>query len=534
MYIIKAIFRFIFVSAILAGCSGTDNRWYSEYDKSNVSAPSQLQYGTFMSGMYGTDDSAHNIAVLLPTSGEYGNIGRAIVPGIEAAIMRFGTDGTKVTFYDTGTGDVNQTIQSAVASNPGIIIGPLFAENTKILRDIKPSDMPVLSFTSDISAVGDGVFSMSLLPTNSIESVLQEMRARGGERFIIIAPDNASGHTMAGTAKSINSMYNIRNVGVFYYNPRDTESIKATAMSAAMYTARNAANTRAKEILSDILSREKLSASERASMTKQLENINRTDTLGKLPYDSVLFLGGGDDTKSVVSFMRYYGLGTRDAQFYGTPQWVESDISSDVAMSGAVFATLPDMPSEFTTIYMDATGTDAPRMAAIGYDTAILAMGATRAGDNIVPYLMNQSGYVGINGIFRLRPNGSNERALQMVRFNGDGTTTILKEPATSFVTPIYNTATNYIAPAEPMELVGDGVNPMDYIKIPERFMGKYSAKTYGTNHDISGTTTENTLPTVTVLPTNNSEFSITAENYNPVPLESVSRKYIDSVEISN
>ena len=269
-------------------------------------------------------------------------------------------------------------------------------------------------------------------------------------------------------------------------------------------------------------------------MTKQLENINRTDTLGKLPYDSVLFLGGGDDTKSVVSFMRYYGLGTRDAQFYGTPQWVESDISSDVAMSGAVFATLPDMPSEFTTIYMDATGTDAPRMAAIGYDTAILAMGATHAGDNIVPYLMNQSGYVGINGIFRLRPNGSNERALQMVRINGDGTTTILKEPATSFVTPIYNTATNYIAPAEPMELVGDGVNPMDYIKIPGRFMGKYGAKTYGTNHNASDTTTENTLPTVTILPANNTEFSITAEDYNPVPLESVSRKYIDSVEISN
>lgn len=533
MYIIKHLLHVLCISAILAGCSGKNNRWYSEYDHASVSTPSQLQYGSFSSGMYGTD-STESIAVLLPTSGPNANIGKSVRPAIEAAAMQFSGNGTRIDFYDTGSGDVTQTIRSAIASNPGVIIGPVFAQNARILRDMKPGDIPALAFTSDISAVGDGVFSMALVPTNTIEATIQEMRARGGKDFIIIAPDNTSGRTMAGAAKSMTGIYNAQNTGVFYYNERDTESIKATAMAATMYTARNAANTRAKEILSDILNKENLSASERTSIARQLENINRTDTLGKLPYDSVLFMGTGDDTKSLVSFMRYYGLGTRDAMFYGTPLWEEGDIASDVAMTGAVFATLPEIPTDFSNIYQNATGTIPSRMAAMGYDATILALGAVRAHDNAPAYLMNQSGYIGANGLFRLRPSGSNERALQIVHINGDGTTTTVKQPVAAFTIPIYKTATNYIAPAESMDLIGNGVNPMNYINIPERLRGKYRAKTYGANHVIAtNANTDSAFSSITVLPNNNNEFSITAENYSPVQLENVSRTYIDSVEIS-
>ena len=83
------------------------------------------------------------------------------------------------------------------------------------------------------------------------------------------------------------------------------------------------------------------------------------------------------------------------------------------------------------------------------------------------------------------------------------------------------------------MSLVGSGVNPMNYITIPERLRGKYRAKTYGANHTTNNITQDSAFSSVTVLPTNDNEFSITAEDYNPVPLENVSRTYIDSVEIS-
>ena len=198
-------------------------------------------------------------------------------------------------------------------------------------------------------------------------------------------------------------------------------------------------------------------------------------------------------------------------------------------MTGAVFATLPAVESGITTLYQTATNKPLSRMAAIGYDTATLAIGAVYSPNGVAQYLMNSGGYIGANGVFRLRPNGLNERALQIVRLNGDGTTTVAKTPVSAFTIPVYKTSDIYVSPADSKELSTRGVNPMDYINIPERFHGKYRAKTYGITKTSQPTAT---FESITLAPKND-DFSITADNYKPVPLESVSRTYIDSVEIS-
>lgn len=527
MHIIHRIIALGLLTASIVGCT-TGGKWGTDTADTPVTAPAALQYGSFSAGMYGTSD-AHKIAVLLPTSGANESVGLSLLPGIEAAFMQFAPQGVEMNFYDTGTGDVSGVINQALASDPEIIIGPVFAENAKILRNTKPGGIPALSFTSDISALGDGVFSMSLMPSNTIESIVKQMQTNGAKKFIVLAPNDTSGQTMAGAAQSISGMYNVENIGVFFYGPHDTESIKTAAMSAALYTPRHAANIRAKEILSAILNTEELTPTERYSMARQLEKINRTDTLGQLPYDSILFLGNSDDTKSLASFLRYYGLGTREATLYGTPMWADGDIATDITMTGAEFANLAPVSDEFDAIYKTATGEPASRMAAMGYEATILAIGALYAQNGMASYLLSPGGYSGVNGVFRLRANGSNERALETVKLNGDGTATVIQNAATTFMTPIYKTNLNYIYPAEEMPISISGINPMDYIKIPERFRSKYRAKNYGATRSENHTE----FPSVTVLPNDTNDFSITASDYQPVPLENVSRTYIDSVEVS-
>lgn len=528
MHIIARAFYIFLITAMLVGCGG-GAKWKSEPAPTVTSMPAALQYGGFSAGMYGTS-GAHKIAVLLPTSGKNAPVGESIRNGIEIAAMQFAPNELELDFYDTANGIM--AINSALASNPEIIIGPLFAENAKILRDTKSSDIPALSFTSDISAVGNGVFSISVLPANTVEAIIKQMHTHGTIGFIVFAPNNTSGQTMAGAARAISEIYNINNVGIFYYNENDTDSIKSAAMAATMYTARNAANTRAKEILAAILNHEEITQDERYSISNQLENINRTDTLGTLPYDSVLFLGSSDDTKSIASFLRYYGLGVRDAAFYGTPMWQDTNIKSDITMTGAEFVTTPNISDEFNTIYENATGKSAQRMAAIGYDAAILAFGALYSSNDMAAYLMSPAGYIGTNGMFRLRSNGANERALDTVRINGDGTTSIIKNAETNFITPIYATNMSYIQPANEIPLLGSGINPMNYINIPERFHSKYHAKTYGANESLTNQTT-NEFPSVTVTTDTENPVSITSPDYKPVPLEVVGRTYIDSIEVS-
>lgn len=522
----------------IAGCAETTQTtdWYSEYGTLETGTPVVMQYGspdlqpgTPSDNLLGAP--VHRMAVMLPLTGDTALSGRAIRTSIEAAVLQSAPQNLSVAFYDTAE-NLTATITDVLSTEPSVIVGPLFADDARALRNAKSPDIPVLSFTSDATALGDGVMTMALMPTNSTEAIVQEMYSDGIQGFIIVAPNTQSGKLMAGTATTAADMYNIPVTGVFYYTENNTESIKNTAREASMNAARSAANTRAREILSDILTTERLTAIEKSSLTIQLERMSKRDTLGKLPYNAVLFLGNGNDTESMASFLRYYGVAASDARFYGTALWDGSDIVNDITMIGAKYATLPDMAPSFVNLYERISGTSPNRLTGFGYDAANMAMGMIYSTKSNAAYLLDPSGYAGVSGLYRLEPTGENERALQIVQLTGDGTTKIVRNAAQNFLTPIYNLEQNKIRPADAMDLETPGVNPDDYINIPTRLREKYESETYGTHITAQPVNSPHDVETITILPEDDRDVVITSPDFQPVNLESINRTYIDSVEI--
>ena len=519
---------------ILSGCAPTvpdSTDWFDGYDASNVGTPTPMQYGTPDDG-YGTtivdNETQHRIAVLLPTNGKNATIGKIIRTSVETAVLQQNRPKLSVSFFDTSD-NPSDAIEHALATSPEIIIGPVFADNARLLRDTKPSSIPALSFTSDATAVGNGLMTMALMPTNSVETIINQISADGKKSVIIIAPDTNSGKLMATTAKNALDNKEIKLNGVFYYQENNPESIKDTSKQASMNNARVAANTRAREILSDILTNEALNILEKSDLTMQLEQISRTDTLGNIPYDAILFLGNADDTTKLASFLRYYGVSTRDASYYGSALWDGTNISSDITMSGAKYATLPAINENFATLYSQISGMPPSRLATIGYDATNMAIGMIYSDKSDAAYLLDPSGYIGTDGLFRLKPTGDNERALRIVRINGDGTTQTLKNAPSSFITPIYTISKHSNKHVDAMELQTPGINPNKYIQIPERFSEKYKSKTYGTN--ITQPVTVQHSDTITVLPEDDRD-PIAVSEFTPVKLETVNRSYIDEIEI--
>lgn len=531
---INKILTFLGFSCIISGCTNSSyDRWGSEYDTLQTTPPIQMQYGTFASNEYDSEimNQNHHMSVLLPMTGKNAVVGKTLQNAIETAILQKAPKNLDVTFYDTASGNITETITNALATSPEIILGPVFSENARILRDTKPYNTPVLSFTSDITALGNGVMTMALMPSNSMEAIISEMQSDKINGFIIMAPDTQSGHIIAGNAKKVAYTYNIPVSGVFYYHEKDSESIKNTSLSASMNTARTAAHTRAKEILSDILSRESLTTLEKSSLSIQLSKLNKSDTIGTLPYNAVLFLGTGDDAKSLASFLRYYNVGTNEVKFYGTTMWDNSDVASDFTLIGAKHISVSPIAEPFKTTYETVSGEPASTMAALGYDATNMALGMLYSNQSNAAYLLNPSGYIGTSGLFRLKPNGASEHTLQIKELDGSGTARTIKDTPYNFITPVYQVESNYVAPAEPMELQTNGIRATDYIKIPDRFRNKYTSKKYGMN-TTDMQKTQSTIPqNVTIIPQND-DFIITSEDYQPVKLESVDKKYIDSVEI--
>ena len=223
--------NFLMLIAI-AGCGGDaahQSDWFSEYGTLETGTPVQMQYGSpdMQPGTY-TDNligaPIHKMAVLLPLSGPSEKTGNAVRTAVEIAVLQNAPQNLSVSFYDTASDP--GVINTALMENPEIIIGPIFSSDARALRNVKPDTLPALSFTSDATAVGNGVMSMALMPINSIEAIIQEMARDNVGDFLILAPDTESGHLMAGAAQSAAGIYNIPITGIFYYSENNTESIK--------------------------------------------------------------------------------------------------------------------------------------------------------------------------------------------------------------------------------------------------------------------------------------------------------------------
>lgn len=272
-----------------------------------------------------------------------------------------------------------------------------------------------------------------------------------------------------------------------------------------------------------------ISESDKEFVNTQLENRKKSDTIGNVSYDSILFLGNATDSKALGSFMRYFDVPSKKVKFYGTAMWDNTEMFRDITMSGAYFATLPPISPEFADAYRTIIDKEPERISTMGYDAAMLAKKALSSGRNANEFLTDPSGFHGLDGLIRLQPNGMSERALQIMALDGSGTPKVKELATTNFIKPLYQ-ATKQNS-SKPFEIkISDGVNPMDYLKLPESMRGKYHAKTYREKGIDESEITPQTEE-VTILPEDSSEPVIDPE-FQPVEMNPVSRTLVDEVEV--
>ena len=77
------------------------------------------------------------------------------------------------------------------------------------------------------------------------------------------------------------------------------------------------------------------------------------------------------------------------------------------------------------------------------------------------------------------------------------------------------------------MEMQTDGIDPDDYIRLPERLRNKYRSKTIGTNQEQSNTPTQTNIVTI-----QSDDTTITSAEFESVKPETVKRTYIDEYEV--
>tara|TARA_Y200000002_G_scaffold323687_1_gene284989 strand:- start:200 stop:1384 length:1185 start_codon:yes stop_codon:yes gene_type:complete len=141
------------------------------------------------------------VAILLPMTGRYSKIGKAIFQGIELELNSKNNNIPKLTIYDTGDENINIKIvyNEILDQNYDYIIGPLRKELiNKILR-YGSERLPILTlnYLNNFKGLKQGVHQFGLLPEDESICIAEKAIIDGNNNASIFYPDNIWGKRIA-------------------------------------------------------------------------------------------------------------------------------------------------------------------------------------------------------------------------------------------------------------------------------------------------------------------------------------------------
>lgn len=343
------------------------------------------------------------VALLVPTgSGQAGDevLGQSLTAAARLAIADLGDTKVELTVYSTAgqPAQAAAMAKKAVADGAQVILGPVFAQEANAAGvAVAGSGVNVIAFSNNPDIAGNNVFILGPTFQNTAERLAGYAVRTGKNKFMIASDRNIAGQLgrdaiqrgaiIAGASVVANEDYEFSQSGIVSAAPKLAALAKSSGAQALFLTA---------------------------------------DTAGALPLLSQLLLDNG--------------LRGANVQFVGSSRWdIPQATLALPGVQGGLFA-LPDPGryNQFVSRYQSANGQPPHPIAALAYD-GIAALGALASTSNGGPIsrlaLTQPSGFVGVNGVFRLLGDGTNQRGLAVAQVQG-GKIVVVEAAPNSFGVP--------------------------------------------------------------------------------------------------
>ena len=346
---------------------------------------------------FGAGAGSVKVALLLPISagGSTPGIAKALKQAGELALFDFDNPNVVLVPKDTrGTPEgARLAAESAVQDGAELIIGPLFAQEVNAVAPIaRQAGIPVVAFSSDENVAGNGVYLLSFVAGRDVQRIVSFALSRGKRNFGVLVPQSPYG--------------------------RLTETAFARAVSAGGGTA----SVRAVFPPGD--------ANGMLGPVRQIANAVK----GGQQVDALFLPAGREELPSLAPLLASSGLSSAQLQFLGTGQWDFPNIGTEKALVGGWYpAPDPKGWAGFSQRYAKTYGGPPPRIASLAYDAVSLAVSLSQnpQGQRYnSSTLTRASGFQGVDGLFRLLPDGTSERGLAILEVREYGPQVI--DPAPS------------------------------------------------------------------------------------------------------
>ena len=372
---------------LLGACSGVQQS-LSQFSNPFSSQPAPGPSGPTQQPLVAGNGQV-KVGLILPLSaaGNAGVAAQSMKNAAEMALAEFQNPNIQLLIKDDGGNPqgAQQGTQQALDEGAEIVLGPLFALSVPATAQLtRARGISVIAFSTDSSVAGRGVYLLSFLPESDVNRIIEYAASTGKRSFAALLPDNAYGNVVEAAFKQAVGRRGGRVVAFEKYG------------------------------------------AERASAARTV-----AQALGQA--DALLLADDGDSVVTVADALTTAGANLRNIQLLGTGLWDNPRVFASAALQGGLYAA-PD-PSGFRGFsgrYRTKYGAEPVRTATLAYDAVALvaALARTQGPQRFAPdVLTNPSGFSGIDGLFRFRSDGTNERGLAVMRVASGGGVPVAGSP---------------------------------------------------------------------------------------------------------
>jgi len=335
----------------------------------------------------GTGQVKVGLVLPLSASGNAGVAAQSMKNAAEMALAEFQNPNIQLLIKDDGGSPqgAQQVTQQALGEGAEIILGPLFAGSVPATAQLtRAKGVPVIAFSTDSSVAGRGVYLLSFLPESDVNRIVDYSASIGKKSFAALLPDNAYGNV-----------------------------VEAAFKQAAGRKGR-------------IVAFEKYGTDRPAAARTVAQSLGAADAL--------FIADDGDSVVASADALTAAGANLRNIQLLGTGLWDNPRVTASPVLQGGLYAA-PD-PSGFRSFagrYRAKYGGEPVRTATLAYDAVALVAALSKQQQGPQRFapetLTNPSGFAGIDGLFRFRSDGTNERGLAVMKVESGGGTPVAGSP---------------------------------------------------------------------------------------------------------
>ena len=266
------------------------------------------------------------IGLLVPITGQHSEIGKSIIKSVRLAINKIDNPLIEILPRDTQS-NPSITLRKAKELNEigvKIIIGPVFNKNLIYLDEIK--DVIFLSLTNKTinnpkNIISTGINSESQFNTISKFQKINEIK----KTIILIPKENYKEEIEKAIQQS-----KIKVNRVHYYESDPTKLTNQIEEITKYFQ-------RKQNLENEI---KKLEKSDEPNKKREIEDLKKLDTLGKVDFDAIIISDFDESLKSITTSLLYTDVSPKDVYFITLNQWFDESLLKETSSQPIYFPSI--------------------------------------------------------------------------------------------------------------------------------------------------------------------------------------------------